>query len=151
MTRSSILFIGVVACGSASSQTQRVEILPPVHSTVASEASPENPAQDAQCKPEALAAIEPDASGGLDGPAVHQALESARTFAQRCCNGDVGGEASVTVTISPEGYTTGVSIAPDALAAAATGACVYASFHRVIAKAFSGGALTVTIPVRVTR
>ncbi len=53
----------------------------------------------------------------------------------------------VLVTVSPEGYSTNVSVTPES--SGPTNACLYATFHRVMTKPFQGDPLTVRVPVHV--
>lgn len=134
-----------VSCGGAT--VQHVDLPPPVAS--ASSAPSTEPLDELVCKPHGLVAIDPDPSGALDAIRLNQALLSARDFAQRCCNGDETGDATVRVTVSPDGYQTDVVVEPESLAGGATGACLYASFHRVIVKAYRGTSMTIPIAVHV--
>ncbi|HEY1960736.1 MAG TPA: hypothetical protein VGH28_34225 [Polyangiaceae bacterium] len=134
----------LLACGSP--QTTRVD-LPPAPTA---SADPHTASlDDLACKPHGLVAIDPDPSGALDAVGLNAALLSARDFAQRCCAGDETGDATVRVTVSPEGYDTRVEITPENLAGGATGACVYASFHRVVVKGYRGEPSTTDIVVRI--
>ncbi len=138
-----------VSC-SRDSPVQRVELAPAPTATASEVAEvPTNPPNEPACKPEALAAVGTDGSGHLDGATFRQALEAAKGFAERCCNGDESGDATVVVTVSPDGYATDVKIEPERLAAGPTGACLYASFHRVVTSSFKGTAVTVSVPVHV--
>jgi hypothetical protein len=145
------LAAGLAAC-SRDSPVQRVE-LAPAPTTTASEVAevPTNPPNEPACVPEALVAIGVDGSGHLDQAMLKQATDSAKGFAERCCNGDESGDATVLVTVSPDGYATDVKIEPERLAAGPTGACLYASFHRVVTTSFKGAAITVSVPVHVRR
>ena len=134
----------LAACGSPPAT--RVE-LPPPPTASASPTTP--PLDELACKPHGLVAIDPAPSGALDEIRLNEALLSARDFAQRCCGGDETGDATVRVTVTPAGYETTVAIDPENLAGGATGACLYASFHRVVVKSYSGEPKTVSVVVRV--
>ena len=139
------LLAAVVACGGAPAT--HVEIPPPAQAAGDDRATPS--LDELACKPHGLVAIDADASGALDVIRLNAAMLSARDFAQRCCRGDESGDATVRVTVAPEGYQTDVAIEPAGLADGATGACLRASFHRVVVKSFRGEAKTVSIDVRI--
>lgn len=114
-------------------------------------AAPSGPIDDGEgsCEPAPLDPVGVDESGALDVGALKKTLERARDFAQRCCNGDAAGTATVVVTVQPEGYGTDVVVEPDRLAEGPTGSCLHGSFHRVVTRPFKGVAMTVRVPVRV--
>jgi hypothetical protein len=95
------------------------------------------------------AVIEPDASGRLNEAALRPRLLASKAFAERCCAGDESGDVVVTVTVQPEGYDTQVALEPELSATGPTRACVVGSFRRVLAKAYQGAALTVTVPLHL--
>ena len=140
-----VAIAALCACGAPAAT--RVELPPVAASAGDDRATPS--LDDLACKPHGLVAIDADASGGLDVIRLNQAMLSARDFAQRCCRGDESGDATVRVTVAPEGYQTDVAIEPATLAEGATGACLRASFHRVVVKSFQGDAKTVSIEVRI--
>jgi len=142
-----LFFAAIVACGGPA--PGRVELPPPAPSAASAE-RPTASLDDLACTPHGLVAIDPDVSGALDAVRLNAALLSARDFAQRCCGGDETGDATVRVTVLPEGYDTRIEIeAPDALVGGPAGACVRASFHRVVVKSYRGEPSTTSIVVRL--
>ena len=133
-----LVFVAACACERPAQQVE----LPP---------APSRPIDDGEgsCEPEPLEPVGVDESGALDTSALKKSLEQARDFAQRCCNGDAAGTATVIVTVQPEGYGTEVVVEPDRLAEGPTGSCLHGSFHRVATRPFKGVAMTVRVPVRV--
>ncbi len=145
-----VFLVVLASCGHDSGPAQHVELTPlPVSSTREGDSPTPQALEEPSCKPADIVAIESDSAGVLDMPKLREALSSAQAFAQRCCNGDEAGDASVRVTLAPAGYETSVSIEPERLASAATGACIHAIFHRVVTRSFSGSPFTVTVPVHV--
>jgi hypothetical protein len=144
--------VGALVACSRDLPVQRVDLAPAPTATASEVAeAPTNPPNEPACKPEALVAVGADGSGRLDAAMLKQAIDLAKGFAERCCNGDESGDATVVVTVSPDGYATEVKIEPELLATGPTGACLYASFHRVVTKSFQGSAVSVTVPVHVRR
>jgi hypothetical protein len=138
------VFVFLAACHSES-HVARVEIALPLPAVGSQDdASAEG---DDWCKPEALDAIGLTASGALDTAALRKVLDRAAAFSMRCCAGDDDEDALVTVTVSPEGYATTVKVSPEESSPAH--ACVYATFHRVITRGFSGDAVSVQVPLRL--
>lgn len=142
--RTAIAFSFVLACGPAA-PAQHVEIAPLPTPNGAIDSPHVEP--DAACKPETLEPIDADASGALDTAALRRVLASSMAFAKRCCSGDEEEDAVVAVTVSPGGYSTEVSVTPES--SGPTNACLYATFHRVITKSFSGDPITVRVPLHI--
>lgn len=136
----------LAAC--ASRPAQRVDLLP-VPSATTAEDGVHEPLEEIACKPQSLVALEPLSTGGLDEGHLREALLAARDFAQRCCSGDDVGDATVLVTVDPEGYQTKVTVQPEALSSGPAGACIYATFHRLLVKAYSGTPITVSVAVHL--
>jgi hypothetical protein len=138
----------LVCCAHNAPPVERIEILPAIGGDVASASGT---LDDASCQPEAFDPIDADGTGALDRAHLRRTLDSARAFCQRCCNGLDAVDANVVVTLLPEGFTTEVTIQPEPLGSTPTGACLYASFHRVTTKAFHGDAVTTSVQVRIHR
>ena len=136
----------LASCARSATPVEHVEILPlPQATATAIEAA--DPDEDPQCKNEALTPVAADANGELDKAELRRVIARSLEFATRCCSGDEEKDAMVLVTVSPEGYTTTVSVTPESTGP--TNACLYATFHRVMTKPFQGDPLTVRVPIHV--
>ncbi|HEX4517435.1 MAG TPA: hypothetical protein VH054_28010 [Polyangiaceae bacterium] len=132
-------FVLLAACGGG--KPSRVEIPAPLPTPDGTSTTATQALDDIACTPQPMAAIEiADLSA---------ALAQSRDFAQRCCNGDENGDATVRVTPAPGGYQTTIDIEPDDIATSSSGACVHAVFHRLLVKPYDGPEKTTSITVRL--
>ena len=139
------LIVGASCHRELPATTVQLQALPAQHGVTATPGT----AEESACAPPALEVVGIDERGALDKGRFEKALGDARAFAERCCTGDEAGNGTVTVTVAPQGYTTQVDIEPEPLATGPTGACVYASFHRVTTVSFTGEAATLAVPLRL--